>query len=141
MLMLDRLRPNWRGLAFHESSPAPRGVSAILQAECRGYTASHFFPDTAPGRFKGGIRCENIEAMTFRDQTFDVVITQDVMEHVFHPDQAYHDVWRTLKPGGLHLHTTPIYSDTALSIRTAELNEGRRGDAFDAPGISRQPDR
>ena len=121
MLLLDRLRPNWRAQTIHESSPAPRGISNILQAECRDYTASHFFPDTAPGHLKNGIRCENIEAMTFQDQTFDIVITQDVMEHVFYPDRSYRDIYRVLRPGGLHLHTTPVSMTMPESIRAAEL--------------------
>jgi hypothetical protein len=121
MLLLDRLRPNWRDLSIHESSPAPRGVSARLHADCPNYTASHFFPDVAPGHFKNETRCENIEAMTFPDQSFDIVITQDVMEHVFHPDRAYGETYRVLRPGGLHLHTTPISMVMPESIRAAEL--------------------
>lgn len=120
MVLLDRLRPNWRHLAIHESSPAPRGVSVLLAESCRAYTPTQFFPGWPVGLEHHGVRCENIEAQTFPDETFDIVVTQDVMEHVFHPRLAYAEIHRTLRPGGLYLHTTPIYSDKALTERKAD---------------------
>jgi SAM-dependent methyltransferase len=121
MLVLIRLRPNWRNLTIHESSPAPRGVSPLLARECPGYVASQFFPGIKPGTVHQGFRCENLEAQTFGDETFDLVVTQDVLEHVFNPDQAHREIHRTLRLGGLHIHTTPIYGDLAQSVRKAEL--------------------
>lgn len=123
MLMLRRLCPNWRKLRIHESSPANRGVSDLLTRQCSGYVPTQLFPDVQLGESRNGMRCENLEAMTFPNQSFDVVITQDVMEHVFYPCRAYREVWRTLKPGGLYLHTTPIYSGMAESVRAAELDD------------------
>ena len=43
--------------------------------------------------------------------TFDLVLTLDVMEHVFDPAKVYAEIWRTLKPGGCYLHTFPIRKD------------------------------
>jgi len=40
---------------------------------------------------------------------------------VFHPDKAHREIWRTLKPGGLHIHTTPIYKHRVVSERRASL--------------------
>src|SRR5690348_5432943 len=37
MLMLERLRPNWRDLVIHESSPGSRGTSALLATQCSRY--------------------------------------------------------------------------------------------------------
>lgn len=111
MLVLERFRPNWRSLRIHESSPAPRGVSALLARECLEYIATQFFPEIPGGQVHRGYRCENIEAQGFADESFDVVVTQDVMEHVFHPNQAYREIYRTLCPGGLYIHTVPIYTE------------------------------
>jgi SAM-dependent methyltransferase len=66
------------------------------------------------------LRCEDIEDQTFADESFDVVITQDVMEHVLDPARAYAEIARTLKPGGAHVHTTPIYKGCMTSERRAE---------------------
>ena len=123
MLMLERLRPDWKRLTIHESSPARRGVSTILARECPKYTASQFFPDVVAGEFREGVRCENIEAFTFDDEVFDIVITQDVMEHVFHPWLAHQQIYRVLRPGGIHLHTTPVYQGAHESVCRAEISE------------------
>jgi hypothetical protein len=37
------------------------------------------------GELVSGVRCEDLEHLTFTDATFDIHITQDVMEHVFSP--------------------------------------------------------
>lgn len=73
-----------------------------------------------------GFRCEDIEAQTFGGASFDLVITQDVMEHVFRPDQAHKEIYRTLRPGGLHIHTVPIYYDMEHTKRCSKLiDDGR----------------
>jgi SAM-dependent methyltransferase len=121
MLVLDRLRPSWRSLRIHESSPAARGVSVLLLRDCPKYIPTQFFPNVAKGQRHGGIRCEDLEAQTFADESFDLVVTQDVMEHVFRPDQAHREIYRTLRPGGLHIHTVPIYSELEHTERCAVL--------------------
>jgi SAM-dependent methyltransferase len=83
----------------------------VLQNECPNYIPTQFFPDIPLGTLHQGVRCENLEQQTFPDDEFDLVVTQDVMEHVFDPAAAYREIYRTLKPGGLHLHTTPIYKN------------------------------
>lgn len=106
---LTELRPDWRNLAIHKSSPGGRGVSVKLRQQCRAYIASHYFHDKPLGQMAGLFRNENLEAQTFPDQSFDIVVSLDVMEHVFRPDLAYKEIFRTLKPGGLYIHCFPIY--------------------------------
>lgn len=107
-LMLNRKRPNWRSLAIHESSPAKRGISAKMQAECGQYTGSHFFADRPFGEIVNGLRNETLEEQTFADESFDVVVTLDVFEHVYQPGSMIKEIYRTLKPGGLYICTFPI---------------------------------
>lgn len=110
-LVLMEMRPNWRALSIHESSPAPRGISEKLKAEGAHYVASHYFPDQPRGALHRGFRNEDLERQTFADQSFDLVVTLDVMEHVFEPARVYTEIWRTLRPGGLYIHTFPITRD------------------------------
>ncbi len=53
-------------------------------------------------------RNENLEARTFADACFDVVVTQDVFEHLFHPGRAMREIARKLKPGGVAVMTVPV---------------------------------
>jgi SAM-dependent methyltransferase len=106
-------------MAIHESSPSGP-ASAKIQRNCPGYVASQFYPDVAYGTIKDGCRCENLEKMTYADETFDLVITQDVLEHVFHPEAAFAEIARTLKPGGAHVFTVPLYVGRATLVRAFE---------------------
>ncbi len=121
MLTIRQLLPGYAGLSIHESSPASRGVSRLLSAEAEGYIPTHFFPNVTPGSGFNGIRCENLEQQTFPDSCFDIVVTQDVMEHVFHPDKAYQEIYRTLRPGGYYIHTTPIHKAIVDSQQRARV--------------------
>jgi SAM-dependent methyltransferase len=50
---------------------------------------------------------QNLEQLTFSDNSFDIVITSDVMEHVRLDDRAHQEIRRVLKPGGVYLFTVP----------------------------------
>lgn len=47
----------------------------------------------------------------FRDNEFDSVITNEVFEHVFNPDNFLSEIYRILKPGGMLLMTVPFIWD------------------------------
>ena len=55
-----------------------------------------------------GIRCENLEHLSFGDESFDLHLTRDVFEHLFDPATAFREIARTLRPGLAHLFTTPL---------------------------------
>ena len=104
--------PEWRTLRIHESSPG--GTSS---AECKHYVASQFFRDVPRGECKDGQQSEDLEDLTFSDESFDVGITQDVFEHVLRPDKAFAEIARTLKPGSAHVWTVPYYRGMKTVVR------------------------
>lgn len=119
MHVLTTRYPRWRSLRIHESSPCPRGASARLQRDCPGYVASQFFPEVPPGQHRQGVRCENLEQLTFADASVDLHVTQDVMEHLFDPAAAFREIARTLAPGGAHVFTAPLVNKHAPSVLRA----------------------
>lgn len=50
----------------------------------------------------------NIEAMDFKDSSFDVVFCSQVIEHVPHPWIAFQEIFRVLKPSGIAIITVPM---------------------------------
>jgi SAM-dependent methyltransferase len=108
MVVIDSFFPAWREAVIHESSPGQGGASLRLSKECSQYIASQFFPGQRPGTMVGNMRCENLESLSFTDESVDLHITQDVLEHVFHPSRAFKEIARTLKPGGMHIFTVPL---------------------------------
>jgi SAM-dependent methyltransferase len=128
MVALTKFFPSWKSLRIHESSPAYRGVSKRLREECGDYTETQFHPSVPTGTRHPdeGWRCENLEEQTFDDASFDLVVTQDVFEHVLDPDRAFREIYRTLKPGGAHLATTPlVFGNNRVSVRCAKMVDGR----------------
>jgi SAM-dependent methyltransferase len=108
MLTIEKYYSNWRELRIHESSPSDCSISHKLKCECKEYTATQYYPDKEFGIKVNGVQNEDLENQTFQDEVFDIVITQDVMEHIFHPDKAFKEIARTLKKGGTHIFTVPI---------------------------------
>lgn len=122
MHVIDTYFPNWRNATIHESSPAGRGASTRLAKGCSHYLPSQFFPNHSPGSIVEGMRSENLEMLTFEDESIDLHVTQDVLEHVFHPSKAFSEIARTLKPGGMHIFTTPLVNKNRQSKLRALIN-------------------
>ena len=123
MVVIDRYFPDWRTLTIHESSPLNRGASKRLAQDCPRYIPSQFFPGIEPGSRVGEVRCENLEALTFPDASVDLHVTQDVLEHVYHPSKVFKELVRTLKPGGAHVFTTPLVNKDKPSKLRARIGE------------------
>lgn len=116
---LERFCPDWRTKQIHESSPADRPVSDRLARECRGYIGSHYYDDVPRGQTKDFFQSEDLQALTFADQSLDLHVHLDVMEHVNRPDKCLHEMARTLKIGGMAIFTTPIYQERTSTQRRA----------------------
>lgn len=119
MKVISDYYPNWRELRIHETSPGGRGASLKLHGECKGYTASQYYPGVTPGQVnpESGYHCENLEKLTFPDESFDLFVSQDVMEHIFDPGAAFKEIARVLKPGGAHIFTAPLIN----KVRSTEV--------------------
>jgi SAM-dependent methyltransferase len=124
-LALNRVLPNWRDLDIHESSPGWDLVSQRIRKEAKSYTASQWDPSVPPGSIHAkGYRAEDLQHQTFADEVFDLVLAQDVFEHIFEPDKAIKEIARTLRPGGAFIATVPIVLKTRPSRRRAAFLDG-----------------
>ncbi len=122
MYCIEKFYPQWKQLSIHESSPGGRGASLKLKNNCPNYQASQYFPGFPLGEIHSrGWRNEDLENQTFADESFDLVISQDVMEHIFNPEKALAEIARTLKPGGAHIFTVPIVNKEKPSRVRATL--------------------
>ena len=93
-------------------------------------TLSSFKPDLAPGAaLGGGVWNQNLEALTFPDSSFDIVVTSDVMEHVRLDNRAHNEIARVLKGGGHYLFTVPHFRErheTFVRVRVADPQDRTR---------------
>lgn len=124
MHVVDTFYPHWRELRIHEMAPIGRGASVKL-GEATGYEASQYFPSLPLGeRTPPGWTNQDAEHLTYADDTFDLVVTQDVFEHIFDIDAAFLEIGRTLRPGGAHVFTTPLVN----KAQPTECRASRAGD-------------
>jgi SAM-dependent methyltransferase len=74
------------------------------------FICSEYYDDMKPGTVNtDGIRCEDLRQTTFPDSCFDLIVTQDVLEHVSNPHAAFEEIFRILRPGGYHIFTVPYH--------------------------------
>ena len=77
-----------------------------------GYVSSEYLsPDLPGGTVVDGVRHEDLQALSFGDASFDLVLSSDVFEHVPDPYLAHAEVFRILRPGGRHIFTVPFGPD------------------------------
>lgn len=123
----------------------PRALSAmrdwrVFEAQAAGslhdvlrglprYACSEYVPELAkPGSCtQAGLRCEDLERLSFADASFDLVVTQDIFEHVADPWRAFDEVWRVLAPGGRHVFTVPVHEGHLTTPRVC-FTDGARVD-------------
>lgn len=96
-----------------------------LLSEIPGFVCSEYFDDVAIGEIGAlGIRCEDVERLTFPSMSFDLIISQDVFEHVPNPVQGFREIFRVLKNGGIHAFTIPYSKYRAESLQRARIDDG-----------------
>jgi len=85
---------------------------------CEFFYCSDLFPDIPTGtEIKTRVFCQNLEHMTFENDSFDIVVTEDVLEHVENHIKAYKEIHRVLKLGGYHIFTVPFFFDRPTLVR------------------------
>src|SRR5262245_55911787 len=106
-----------------EQRPSPHGLkllevgsglgNLLVEAVARGYdvTGIEYSESSvrAANEKLGATRVMQgtIDTVDLPDQTFDVAVLADVIEHTRNPVSALSHVWRTLKPGGLLFLAVP----------------------------------
>ncbi|HSW36731.1 MAG TPA: methyltransferase domain-containing protein, partial [Candidatus Limnocylindrales bacterium] len=70
------------------------------------------------------IRHENVENLSFIDNTLDLIVSNDVFEHVPNPLKAFAECKRVLKSGAVMLTTIPFHSDSDISVTRVEMVNG-----------------
>lgn len=84
----------------------------------KSYCCSSYIPNVQPGtEIEEKVFCQDIENLNFADENFDVVITEDVFEHIRDYEKGFREVYRVLKKGGYHIFTVPCFFDKPTLVR------------------------
>lgn len=83
-------------------------ISRVMQG-VGGYTHSQFLPDLVNGaRLADGSINVNLLEIPYGPESFDVIMTSDVMEHVAEDERAHQEIFRCLAKDGAYLFTVPF---------------------------------
>jgi SAM-dependent methyltransferase len=71
-----------------------------------------------------GIRHQDVMNLSYPDESFDLIVSNDLLEHIPDPAKAFSECFRVLKPGGEVLATFPFHvADDTTRVR-ARLEGG-----------------
>ena len=91
-----------------------------LRRHARTAVFSEYHPEVTPGSQWRGVRCEDVQALTWPDASFDLVTHSEVFEHVPDARRGFSDLRRVLRRGGKMVFTVPLF-DAAQTVKRAEL--------------------
>jgi SAM-dependent methyltransferase len=91
-------------------------------ARMPGYRCSEYFgAQHASGALVGDVVHQDLARLSYHDDSIDVVLSSDVLEHIPDPYQAHAEVHRVLRSGGRHIFTVPFHQTDFLDERRAAL--------------------
>jgi SAM-dependent methyltransferase len=100
---------------------APEAVTAFA-LRMRGmfprFLGSEFTLDPNLRRAMFPIQFEDLTNLSFADNSFDLICTNEVLEHVPSIDKALREVRRVLRPSGWHVGTQPLLFQEESIIKT-----------------------
>lgn len=112
---------NLSGLDAYELSSGG-AVLAHLRRHCHSVAASELLEGVAPGTVRDGIRCEDVQRLTFAGGSFDLCTSTEVFEHVPDDRAGFRELHRVLRPGGHLVFTVPMAG--ANTVDRARLVDG-----------------
>jgi len=117
---IRRLYPN-----IHEVDALELDFASPLRRildQAKTYTRSFYRADIAPGTVRhDGAVCQDVTRLTFADDSLDLIVSSDVLEHVPDAAAAFRETARVLRPAGMHIFTVP---PRAATIRRASIVDG-----------------
>lgn len=118
---LRRLVPRLDASEVCELS-ARGALAQYLARHARSVTLSEYLPGVPSGAMRDGVRCEDVQCLSYADASFDLVTHTEVLEHVADDARAFAELRRVLRPGGLMLFTVPLHE--GLTRERARLHNG-----------------
>jgi SAM-dependent methyltransferase len=117
------LMPTLRGARVLELSS--RGALVrFLRNRGASLTCSEYLDGVAPGSERDGIRCEDVQRLSFADASFDLVTHTEVFEHVEDDRAGFRELRRVLAPGGATVFSVPLDVSAATRERVTRGEQG-----------------
>lgn len=120
-MFYHRVRPSSNAEIYITEQATP--LYRWLKKRHPNLVGSEYFGNEVPfGSRKNGIRNEDLTALTFADNSFDHILSFDVLEHVNDDMAALTEVHRCLRPGGTFLFTAPFAKNRPEKLIRAQMH-------------------
>jgi SAM-dependent methyltransferase len=98
------------------------------------YSFGEYFDNVKSGDYYNGVRCIDLQNMPFADQSLDIIVTEDILEHVADINRAFREINRVLRSGGSLLFTVPVHEKNPTVSRIGNKNQVYHGDPLREAG-------
>lgn len=115
------------GAGAHALADGVRAMDGLDILELNRFNAGHAYLNQLARTFYVEYPEEDMQAMTFPDESFDLVVTSETLEHVEDPVAAIRESFRVLRPGGRHVFTVPLRPDLATTRPRTGLRDVHHG--------------
>lgn len=85
--------------------------------ENKDYYCGEFFDGIKSGEYHNNVQCIDLMSIPYNDGFFDLIITEDVLEHVEDYRKAFKEISRVLSEGGCHIFTVPVHEGYSTEER------------------------
>ena len=91
---------------YEMSSRGP--LFRYLKKNAKKLVSSEYFSDVAPGEYRNGVQCQDVQQLTYPDHAFDICTSTEVFEHVPDDVKGFSEIFRVLRPNGFFIFTVPL---------------------------------
>lgn len=95
-----------------------------LKKRFKYLTFSEYYDDVTPGQFLNGVQCQDVEKLTYKNGSFDLVTSTEVFEHVPNDLNGFKEIYRVLRENGKFVFTVPL-SGQDRTVERALIRDGK----------------
>ncbi len=110
--------------ALHVYELSSRGpLVSWLRRRAGRLTCSEYFEGVPLGEVVNGVKCQDVQRLTYASASFDVCTSTEVFEHVPDDSRGFAELHRVLRPAGRLIFSVPIVS-AAKTVERAVMEHG-----------------
>ena len=109
---------------MEQVTPIFRWANEVFGARHTITGSEYLGPQFGSGQTVRGVRHEDVENLSFADRELNLIVSNDVFEHVPNPAKAFNECARVLADGGSLLATIPFHVEYETSVARAQIVDG-----------------
>lgn len=96
----------------------------FLKGKFNNLYFSEYFDDVPLGMMKNSVVCQDVQNLFLNDESFDLVTSSEVFEHVPNDSKGFSEIYRVLKIGEYFIFTVPLLDNPKTVERCFLQSDG-----------------